>query len=64
MSLGDGVLLGVAALLPVAFLALTCFVKISMVLTLLRSAFGTPEAPSSLILLGISLVLSAVVMAP
>ncbi len=64
MTLSDALVLGVAALVPVALLSLTSFVKISMVLALLRSALGTPEAPSSLVVLGVSLVLSAVVMAP
>jgi type III secretion protein R len=64
MAPGDALLLGFAALLPVALLSLTSFVKISVVLSLLRSAFGTPDAPSSLVVLGLSLVLSAVAMAP
>lgn len=64
MTLSDALVLGAAALVPVALLSLTSFVKISMVLALLRNALGTPEAPSSLVVLGVSLVLSAVVMAP
>jgi type III secretion protein R len=64
MGLGDAVVLGAAALLPVALLSLTSFVKISVVLSLLRSALGTPDAPSSLVIMGLSLLLSGVVMAP
>jgi type III secretion protein R len=64
MNSGDAVLLGVAALVPVALLALTSFVKISVVLSLLRNALGTTDAPSSLVVMGLGLVLSGVVMAP
>ncbi|MEZ4358887.1 MAG: flagellar type III secretion system pore protein FliP [Kofleriaceae bacterium] len=64
MALGDALLLGLAALVPVALLSLTSFVKISVVLSLLRGALGTPDAPSSLVVLGLSLMLSAVAMAP
>lgn len=64
MSSGDALLLGFAALVPVALLSLTSFVKISVVLSLLRNALGTTDAPSSLVVMGIGLVLSGVVMAP
>jgi flagellar biosynthesis protein FliP len=64
MSGGDALLLGAAALVPVALLALTSFVKISVVLSLLRNALGTNDAPSSLVVMGLGLVLSGVVMAP
>lgn len=64
MSGGDALLLGVAALVPVALLALTSFVKITVVLSLLRNALGTNDAPSSLVVMGLGLVLSGVVMAP
>ncbi len=64
MNSGDALLLGVAALVPVALLALTSFVKISVVLSLLRNALGTTDAPSSLVVMGLGLVLSGVVMAP
>ena len=64
MTSGDALLLGVAALVPVALLALTSFVKISVVLSLLRNALGTTDAPSALVVMGLGLVLSGVVMAP
>lgn len=64
MSSGDALLLGFAALLPVALLSLTSFVKISVVLSLLRNALGTTDAPSALVVMGIALVLSGVAMAP
>ncbi len=64
MSASDALLLGVAALVPVALLSLTSFLKISVVLSLLRNALGTNDAPSSLVVMGLSLVLSGVAMAP
>ena len=60
----NGILIAVAALVPLVVLMLTSFVKISIVLALLRNALGAPEAPSSLVVLGMSLVLTAFVMAP
>lgn len=64
MSAADALLLGVAALVPVALLSLTSFLKISVVLSLLRNALGTSDAPSSLVVMGLGLVLSGVAMAP
>ncbi len=64
MSAADALLLGVAALVPVALLSLTSFLKISVVLSLLRNALGTNDAPSSLVVMGLGLVLSGVAMAP
>ncbi|MBA3458309.1 MAG: EscR/YscR/HrcR family type III secretion system export apparatus protein [Deltaproteobacteria bacterium] len=43
---------------------LTCFVKVSVVLSLLRNAIGATDAPSGLVVMGISLVLTLFVMAP
>jgi type III secretion protein R len=43
---------------------LTSFVKISVVLSLLRNALGAPEAPSGLVVMGLSLILTFFVMAP
>jgi type III secretion protein R len=52
------------ALVPLVVLMLTSFVKISVVLSLVRNAIGAPEAPSSLVVTGMSLVLTIFVMAP
>ena len=60
----NGILIAIAALVPLVVLMLTSFVKVSIVLALLRNALGAPEAPSSLVVFGISLVLTAFVMAP
>ena len=51
-------------LVPVIGLALTSFVKFSVVLSLLRNALGAPEAPSALVVMSLSLILTFFVMAP
>ncbi len=53
-----------AAIIPLVVLMLTSFVKVSVVLALLRNAIGATDAPSGLVVMGISLVLTAFVMAP
>ncbi|MEO8705706.1 MAG: flagellar type III secretion system pore protein FliP [Kofleriaceae bacterium] len=60
----SAVTVALAALIPLVLLMLTSFVKVSVVLALLRNAIGTPEAPSGLVVMGISLVLTFFVMAP
>lgn len=60
----SGVVIALAAIVPLVVLMLTSFVKVSVVLALLRNAIGAPEAPSGLVVMGISLVLTFFVMAP
>jgi type III secretion protein R len=60
----NGILLALVALLPLIVLTLTSFVKLSVVLSLLRNALGTPDAPSGLVVTGLSLVLTFFVMTP
>lgn len=57
-------LLALVVVVPLVVLTLTSFVKISVVLSLLRNALGAPDAPSGLIVTGLSLVLTFFVMAP
>jgi type III secretion protein R len=52
------------AIVPLVVMTLTSFVKLSIVLSLLRNAIGAPDAPSGLVVTGISLVLTFFVMAP
>ena len=52
------------SLLPLLLLTATSFAKLSIVLSLLRNALGTPEIPSGAIVTALALVLSAFVMAP
>jgi type III secretion protein R len=60
------VMLAMAALslVPFALLMGTCFVRISVVLSILRSAIGAPQVPPTPVLTGLALVLTFAVMAP
>jgi flagellar biosynthesis protein FliP len=61
---GNAALFAVLAIVPLVVLMLTSFVKISVVLSLLRNAIGAPDAPSGLVVMGLSLLLTFFVMAP
>jgi type III secretion protein R len=70
---GDGVLgsplglilvLGVVAILPFAFMALTAFVKISTVLQIVRGAIGAQNVPSNVIVMALAGSLTLLAMAP
>lgn len=50
--------------LPAVLLMMTCFTRIIIVLSLLRSALGTTTAPPNQVILGLSLFLSFFVMSP
>ena len=63
-GLSDAALVALMAIVPLVVLMLTSFVKLSVVLALLRNAIGSSDAPSGLVVLGISLVLTLFVMAP
>jgi type III secretion protein R len=52
------------ALVPLLLLTATSFAKLSIVLSLLRNALGTPEVPSGAVVTALALVLSGYVMAP
>ncbi|MGE0551581.1 MAG: flagellar type III secretion system pore protein FliP [Kofleriaceae bacterium] len=57
-------LIAAAAIIPLIALMLTSFVKVSVVLSLLRNAIGANDAPSGLVVMGLALVLTFFVMAP
>ncbi len=57
-------LLTVLALAPSLLIMLTSFSRIVIVLGLLRQALGTPQMPPNQVLIGLSLFLTAFVMAP
>ena len=46
------------SLIPFALLMVTSFVRISVVLSILRSAIGTPSVPPTQVLTGLALVLT------
>jgi len=52
------------SLLGFAVVMLTSFVKVAVVLSVLRSAMGTPQVPPTLVITGLAFVIAAYVMAP
>ncbi|MCB9506823.1 MAG: EscR/YscR/HrcR family type III secretion system export apparatus protein [Myxococcales bacterium] len=58
------VLLALLGLVPFAFAMTTSFTKITVVLSLLRSAIGAPNVPPNLVVAALALVLTGFVMAP
>lgn len=58
------VIMGVLALAPFALIMLTSFVKISVVLSILRNALGTQQVPPNQVITGLSLILTVFIMAP
>jgi type III secretion protein R len=56
--------LGVASILPFAFMVLTGFVKISTVLAIVRGAIGAQNVPSNTLIMALSAALTIVAMAP
>jgi type III secretion protein R len=53
-----------ASLLPFLLLMMTCFVKVAVVLSILRSAIGGSQIPPASIITGLAMVLTVYVMAP
>lgn len=58
------VALGVATLLPFAFMTLTAFVKISTVLQIVRGAIGAQNIPSNTLIMAFAAALTLLAMAP
>ena len=56
--------LAALSLLPLLLMTATSFVKLEVVLSLMRNALGAPEVPSSAIITALAAILSAYVMAP
>lgn len=56
--------LALVGLLPLAFMALTSFVKIATVLSIVRGAIGAAGVPSSTVVLALSAALTLIAMAP
>lgn len=51
-------------IVPFVVVSITAFVKISVVLFLIRSALGVQQTPPNLVLYGVTIVLTAYVMSP
>jgi len=58
------VLMTVLTLVPSILVMMTAFPRILIVLALLRQAVGTPQLPPGQVLLGLSLFITALIMAP
>ncbi len=58
------VVIAALALAPFALIMLTSFVKIAVVLSLLRNALGTNQVPPNQVITGISLILTIFIMSP
>ncbi|MBI5660343.1 MAG: flagellar type III secretion system pore protein FliP [Nitrosomonadales bacterium] len=64
LSLQTLLLLTSLSFLPAVLLLMTGFTRIIIVLSLLRSAIGTPSSPSNQVLVGLALFLTFFVMSP
>ena len=58
------IVLGALALAPFVIVMLTSFVKISVVLSILRNAMGTQQVPPNQIITGLAFVLTIFIMVP
>jgi len=58
------ILLTLMTLLPAAIMAMTPFLRITVVLHFLRQALGTQTTPSNQVLLGLALFLTIIIMQP
>lgn len=54
----------VIALLPSMLVMMTCFTRFIIVLSFLRTALGTQQAPPNMVLVGMALILTFFVMSP
>jgi flagellar biosynthesis protein FliP len=63
-SLRSVLLIGLISLAPAALLMFTSFVRINIVLILLRQALGSPQVPGNQILAALALLLTFLLMAP
>jgi type III secretion protein R len=57
-------LFAIVSLTPFFIVTATSFVKLSAVLSILRSALGTPQIPPNIVVTGIALVLTILIMMP
>lgn len=56
--------LGALSLLPFVIIMVTSFVKISVVLSIVRSALGTQQIPPTQVITGLAIILTVYIMAP
>ena len=58
------IVLALMALLPTLVVVTTSFLKISVVILLIRNALGVQQIPPNIVIYGLSLILSVYIMAP
>jgi len=56
--------LAALSLLPFVLVTCTSFLKIAVVLSIVRNALGTPQVPPTTVVTGLAILLSAFIMAP
>ncbi|RYX93967.1 MAG: EscR/YscR/HrcR family type III secretion system export apparatus protein [Comamonadaceae bacterium] len=57
-------MLGLLGLVPLAFVTTTSFMKIAIVLSLVRNALGVQQAPPNIVLYALALMMTVFIMAP
>ena len=57
-------ILGLLALIPALVICMTPFLRIIVVLSMIRHAFGMPETPPNQVLISLSLFLTVLIMSP
>ena len=62
--LRTAILLGLIAVVPTVFICTTAFIRIVVVLAMVRHAFGMPETPPNQVLIALGVFLTAYVMGP
>ena len=58
------IIVGALALAPFGLIMMTSFVKIAVVLSILRNALGTQQVPPNQVITGIALILTIFIMSP
>jgi type III secretion protein R len=58
------IVMAVLGLAPFVLMMLTSFIKVSVVLSILRNAIGTQQVPPSAVITGLAFILSMFIMAP
>lgn len=59
-----GFMLTMLALVPAIFVSMTSFIRIAIVLAMVRHAFGMPETPPNIVLVSLAALLTVFVMGP
>lgn len=60
----NGFMLTMIAMGPAIFVSMTGFIRIAIVLSMVRHAFGMPETPPNAVLVSLAIILTGYVMAP